>query len=109
MQDKKIDVDILVNNVGVSYMGNFVEEPMESIETIINLNLITLTALTRLMVPHMISNGFGKVGIRISRFINLFYLGSEYQFPWSNGTGTFNGGIWGHKGLCAFFKLRPGK
>lgn len=59
LQDRKITVDLLVNNAGVGWTGRFAEQPEESIPQIIDLNVRALVALTRALVPGMIERGAG--------------------------------------------------
>jgi uncharacterized protein len=55
------DVDALVNNAGVSDSGDFAAEAPEVIERMIQLNISTLTLLTRHVLPGMIARKHGKV------------------------------------------------
>jgi short-subunit dehydrogenase len=49
VQDKKIDIHYLVNNAGFGDVGEFVHSDMDKQHAMINLNLLTLTKLTRLL------------------------------------------------------------
>jgi short-subunit dehydrogenase len=61
LSDKKIPVHYLINNAGLGDFGNFAESDWKKQENIINLNVKTLTYLTRLFLPDMIENGYGKI------------------------------------------------
>lgn len=55
-------VDILVNNAAVSgYMGAVVETPIEEVEKVLKVNLISIFHLCKLVLPKMIENGFGRI------------------------------------------------
>ncbi|MCK4763830.1 MAG: SDR family oxidoreductase [Candidatus Aminicenantes bacterium] len=55
-------VDILVNNAAISgYMGPVVDTPMEEVYDIFKINLISVFYLSKLVLPRMIENGFGRI------------------------------------------------
>jgi len=54
-------VDILVNNAGHGKIEPTLQQDPASIAAIINLNILSLTMLTRLLVPQMLLRGYGKV------------------------------------------------
>jgi short-subunit dehydrogenase len=51
--DKNIEVDLLINNAGIGYAGNFENLKQEEIDEMINLNIRVLTSLTRLFLPEL--------------------------------------------------------
>ena len=55
------DVDVLVNNAGVGDFGAFAAEDTERILGMIQLNITSLTALTRQYLPAMLERGQGRV------------------------------------------------
>ena len=55
------DIDVLVNNAGVSDVGDFAAEVPEVAERLIRLNVSTLTLLTRYVLPGMIARKHGKI------------------------------------------------
>jgi short-subunit dehydrogenase len=55
------DIDVLVNNAGVSDAGDFAAEVPEVAERLIHLNISTLTLLTRYVLPGMIARKHGKI------------------------------------------------
>lgn len=61
LQSGGVAVDILVNNAGFGHRGPFHEQPWATSEAMIKVNILTLTALTRLFVPRMIERGRGRV------------------------------------------------
>jgi NAD(P)-dependent dehydrogenase (short-subunit alcohol dehydrogenase family) len=55
-------VDILVNNAAVSgYMGPVVETPIEEVEKVMKVNMISVFYLSKLLLPRMIENRFGRI------------------------------------------------
>lgn len=61
LKKQSISVDYLINNAGFGDIGFFAESDWIKQEKMINLNVITLTYLTRLFLPEMISRGSGKI------------------------------------------------
>jgi short-subunit dehydrogenase len=55
------DVDVLVNNAGVGDFGAFAAEDPDRILGMIQLNVTSLTALTRQYLPGMLERGQGRV------------------------------------------------
>lgn len=56
-----IEVNYLINNAGFGGRGKFHERSMESDISMINLNVIALTTLTKLFLPDMVERNEGKV------------------------------------------------
>lgn len=56
-----IVVDVLINNAGFGGHGLFYERDWKADESMIQLNIATLTGLTRMFVPAMVERGSGKV------------------------------------------------
>jgi uncharacterized protein len=61
LKSKNISVDILINNAGFGDFGDFVNCNWEKQEEMLNLNIVALTYLTRLFLPEMVKNGYGKI------------------------------------------------
>jgi uncharacterized protein len=55
------DIDFLINNAGFGDYGLFYKCDWEKQERMINLNMLTLTHLTRLFLPDMIKRKSGKI------------------------------------------------
>lgn len=56
-----ISIDILINNAGFGGHGKFHERPWEKDLAMINLNIITLTSLTRFFLPDFVARNSGKI------------------------------------------------
>ena len=61
VQNKKWSVDILVNNAGFGTHGTFVDIELKKTQDMIQLNIVTLTELTKLFLPDMISKKSGRI------------------------------------------------
>jgi len=61
LRDKNIKVDYLINNAGFGGHGFFHERDWEKDKAMINLNIMALTALTRLILPDMILRNSGRI------------------------------------------------
>ncbi|MEK6628477.1 MAG: SDR family oxidoreductase [Bdellovibrionota bacterium] len=61
IKDKNLQVDILVNNAGFGDHSLFLTEEDTKIEEMILLNILTLTKLTKLFLPDMVKNKYGKI------------------------------------------------
>ncbi|TGK36028.1 SDR family oxidoreductase [Leptospira gomenensis] len=57
----RLTPDLLVNNAGLGYIGDFVNEPESSFLTMIRVNVEALTEMTRKILPIMIANGKGRI------------------------------------------------
>ncbi len=55
------EVEVLVNNAGVGDAADFVEEDAERMERMLQLNIVTLSVLTRLVLPGMVERRCGRV------------------------------------------------
>lgn len=61
LSQEKIAIDILINNAGFGGVGLFHERKWETDKTMIELNVMALTALTRYFLPHMVERKNGKI------------------------------------------------
>ena len=61
IEDQKIAVEILVNNAGFGVHGLFHQTDWKATESMLNLNMITVTHLTRLFLPEMLQRGHGRI------------------------------------------------
>ncbi|PIP38117.1 MAG: hypothetical protein COX19_14490 [Desulfobacterales bacterium CG23_combo_of_CG06-09_8_20_14_all_51_8] len=55
------DIDVLVNNAGIAFYGEFRDQPWEPLARTIHLNLHVPAKLMHLFIPHMIRQGHGLV------------------------------------------------
>jgi len=55
------EVEVLINNAGFGGFGKFIDRPIEKEIEMMQLNMVALTELTHLVLPHMIARGKGKI------------------------------------------------
>ncbi len=86
-----IDVEYLINNAGFGGRGKFHERPWEKDLAMINLNIVALTALTRLFLPSMVKRNSGRI-LNVSSTASLlpgplqavYYATKAYVTSFSN-------------------------
>lgn len=61
VQQKNLTVDLLINNAGVSYRGEFEELPLTKNHAQIMLNVAALVDLTHAFLPAMLAKGDGSI------------------------------------------------
>jgi len=59
--DASVDVDVLVNNAGALAEGPFAAGALDDQLNLLQINVVALTALTRLFLPAMIARGAGRI------------------------------------------------
>ncbi|MCB0554730.1 MAG: SDR family oxidoreductase [Phaeodactylibacter sp.] len=59
--DEERQVDILINNAGFGTLGFFWDTSWERESQMIHLHVLTLTHLTKLLLPGMVKRGYGKI------------------------------------------------
>lgn len=55
------EIEILVNNAGLGYRGNFWEVPLDQLLEILRLNIEALVKLTHYFLPEMVGRGHGRI------------------------------------------------
>jgi uncharacterized protein len=61
LKQRRVQVDVLVNNAGFGVFGRELEIPWERTQQMLQLDIVALTHLTKLFVPDMVQRGFGYV------------------------------------------------
>jgi len=59
--EKGLVISLLVNNAGFSVRGNFCAIDNKNVDTILKLNVISATELTREVLPQMVAKGYGRI------------------------------------------------
>src|SRR5947209_1567876 len=54
-------IDVLINNAGVQLIGHFCEHPLERLEALLDLNLVTPFRITRAVLPGMLARRSGTI------------------------------------------------
>lgn len=92
VQTQKWSVDCLVNNAGFGDHGPFVESSPQKITEMVQLNITTLTDLTRLFLPIMIKNRFGQIlnvastaAFQPGPLMSVYYATKAYVLHFSEG------------------------
>lgn len=70
VQAQRLEVDLLINNAGFGIFGPFLEQTAAEIESMINVNVVALTTLTRLFSEQMVTRGGGSI-LQISSYAGL--------------------------------------
>lgn len=88
--EKNLKVDILINNAGVGYVGLFHEIEIEKDEEMMQLNIVTLTEITKLFSMEMIRRKKGKIlnvastgSFAPGPFIAIYYAAKAYVLSFS--------------------------
>ncbi len=89
-----LGVDVLVNNAGFADFGAFLDAEPDKLTQMMQLNVVTLTDLTRLLVPAMVDQGFGRVMNVASTaaffpgpLMAVYYATKAYVLSFSEGLG----------------------
>ena len=87
-----IQVDILINNAGFGGHGKFHERPLAREQTMMHLNMVTLTELTHLYLQGMIGRNSGKIlnvastaGFMPGPLQAVYYATKAYVLSFSQG------------------------
>lgn len=72
--ERKIDVDVLVNNAGLAVVEPFQDSDIESISDLVQVNVVALTLLTKLFLGPIIERGAGRI-------LNVASVVSFYPTP----------------------------
>lgn len=91
VKESGMEVDYLINNAGFGGRGYFHERPMELDLQMIQVNIVTLTTLTRLFLPDFVKRNNGKI-LNVSSTAALmpgplqavYYASKAYVLSFSN-------------------------
>jgi short-subunit dehydrogenase len=61
LDQRRIAVDVLVNNAGCGLYGNFLDQPLEKILGMLQLNILALTELTHIFAADMVARRSGHI------------------------------------------------
>ncbi len=85
-----ISIDVLVNNAGFAGYGFFFERDMQSDIDMIQVNITSLTTLTRLLLPQMIKKGNGMIlnvasiaAFQAGPLMSVYYATKAYVLSFS--------------------------
>lgn len=90
VNNQRIVIDALINNAGFGDHGRFSETNWEKENSMIHLNIIALTRLTKLFLPQMIENKNGKIvnvastaAFQAGPFMSVYYATKAYVLYFS--------------------------
>jgi short-subunit dehydrogenase len=90
LQERQLEIEYLVNNAGFGTLGDLVDAPLEIQLGMLALNITTLTALTRLLLPTMKARGHGGVlnvgstaGFQPGPHMAVYYATKAYVLSFS--------------------------
>ncbi len=78
LASKSVEIDVLVNNAGSGDVGPFIASDLERQLAMLQLNMVSLTALTRLFLPGMIERGEGRI-LNVASLAAHFAGGSNWS------------------------------
>ena len=88
--EKDIIIDILINNAGFGYVGAFLDEDIKKDNSMITLNIETVTYLTKLIAKDMVKRNFGKIlnvastgGYHPGPYTAVYYATKSYVLSFS--------------------------
>ena len=62
LKEKKLEVNVLVNNAAIIHLStHLIDFDMENWQEVINVNLIGAVKITKLLLPGMVSQNYGKI------------------------------------------------
>jgi hypothetical protein len=73
--DRELSIDVLINNAGVGYQGNFEDYDSAFYDDLLKINVTAPTLLTRIFLPEL------KKQTK-SRILNISSMGSFYPMPY---------------------------
>lgn len=92
LQERQLEIEILVNNAGFGMLGDFADAPTENPLGMLALNITALTHLTRLLLPAMKARGHGGVlnvgstaGFQPGPHMAVYYATKAYVLSFSEG------------------------
>ncbi len=87
-----VEVDCLINDAGFGDYGDFSTSDLAKQERMINVNITTLTALTRLFLPAMLERGRGNIlnvasvtGFLPGPLMSVYFASKHYVLAFSEG------------------------
>ena len=61
VESRGVELDVLINNAGLGDTGRFDQADPERITSMLQVNIVALTELTRLVLPKMVAKGRGRI------------------------------------------------
>ncbi len=94
LETRKLNVDVLVNNAGFADYGEFATGDPIKQQQMISLNILTLTMLTRHLLPKMLERKFGRImnvastaAFMPGPLMSVYYASKAYVLSFSEALG----------------------
>jgi uncharacterized protein len=94
LETRKLNVDVLVNNAGFGEYGEFATGDPVKQQQMISLNILTLTMLTRHLLPKMLERKFGRImnvastaAFMPGPLMSVYYASKAYVLSFSEALG----------------------
>jgi uncharacterized protein len=94
LETRKLNVDVLVNNAGFGEYGEFATGDPVKQQQMISLNILTLTMLTRALLPKMLERKFGRImnvastaAFMPGPLMSVYYASKAYVLSFSEALG----------------------
>jgi uncharacterized protein len=90
IKKRSLEIEVLVNNAGFGLLGEFAGANYRRLNEMMSLNIVTLTKLTRLLIPEMLNRGSGKImnvastaGFQPGPLMAVYYASKAYVLSFS--------------------------
>ena len=90
IEERGFDVDCLINNAGIGYLGDFTDMNIDKMHTMIDLNVVALSELTMLYAQAFKKKGGGKIlqvasiaGLSPGPYMAAYYASKAYVVRFS--------------------------
>ena len=70
-----IPIDVLINSAGTGTYGTFVDSDRDRMSAVLELNVLSLTALTHLFLKPMLARGTGRI-INVASIVAYYFSSS---------------------------------
>jgi len=100
--DNYANIDILINNAGMTHVSSIIETPIEYAQKLLNLNLFSYFALIQKVLPKMIEQQSGSIVMTSSVMGNVYF--APYKVAYASSKAAVSA-----MGRCLSVELKPYK
>jgi len=93
-------IDILINNAGMTQVASIVDHPIEMVQKLFNLNIMSFYAMVKEVVPKMIEQKSGNIVMTASVTGNIYFPPKKVAYATSKGAISA-------MGKCLSTELKP--
>lgn len=98
--DNFATLDILINNAGMTHVSSVIDNPIEMVQKLFNLNIMSYYALIREVLPKMIQQKSGSIVMTSSVIGNVYFPPKKVAYSTSKAAVSA-------MGQCLSIELRP--